>query len=64
MAVKWRDLTWSRKSPKFDMHLLRTTSTGFKMAVLTAKSGIVYLLLKFRVQRFFVRSYRPFHDQN
>ena len=40
IAVKWRDLTWSRKSPKFSLHHLRKISTGFKMAVLTPKSGI------------------------
>ena len=40
MAVKWRDLTWSRRSPNFNLHHLRKIYTGFKMAVLTPKSGI------------------------
>ena len=39
MAVKWRDLTWPRTSRKFNLHHLRTISTGFKMAALTPKSG-------------------------
>ena len=41
MAVKWRDLTWPRKSPEFNLHQLVKISTGFKMAALTPKSGIV-----------------------
>ena len=41
MAVKWRELTWPCKSPKFNLHYLRKISTGFKMAVLTPKSGII-----------------------
>ena len=36
-----RDLAWPRKSPKFNLHHLQNISTGFKMAVLTPKSGIV-----------------------
>ena len=35
----WRDLTWPRKSLKFNLHQLRNISMGFKMAVLTPKSG-------------------------
>ena len=42
MAVKWHDLTWSCKSPKFNLHHLRKIPTGFKIAVLTPKSGIDY----------------------
>ena len=37
---KWRDLTWRRKGPKFNLHHLREISVAFKMAVLTPKSGI------------------------
>ena len=40
MTMKWRDLTWPRKSPKFNLHHLRNIYTGFKIAVLTPKSGI------------------------
>ena len=40
MAVKWSDLTWLRKSSKFNLHHLRKISTGLKMAVLTPKPGI------------------------
>ena len=40
MAVKWRGLTWPRKSPKFNLPRLQKGSTGFKMAVQTPKSGI------------------------
>ena len=40
IAVICRDLTWPRKSPKLNLHHLRNISTGFKMAVLTTKSGI------------------------
>ena len=43
IAVKWRDLTWRPGSPKFSLHHLQKISTGFKMAVLTAKSGIDYI---------------------
>ena len=42
MAVKWHDLTWSCKSPKFNLHHLRKIPTGFKIAVQTPKSGIDY----------------------
>ena len=45
IAVKWRDLTWLRKSPKF-LHHLQKISMGFKMAVLTPKSGIAIELSK------------------
>ena len=41
MAVKWRDLTWCRKSPKFNLHHLRKISVVFKMPVLTPKSSIL-----------------------
>ena len=40
MAMKCRDLTRPRKSPKFNLHHLRKISTGFKMAVLNTKSGM------------------------
>ena len=40
MAVKWRGLTWPCKSLKFNLHHLQKISMGFKMAVLTPKSGI------------------------
>ena len=43
IAVKWRDLTWRPESPKFNLHHLQKISTGFKMAVLTSKSGIDYI---------------------
>ena len=46
MVVKWRDLTWPRKSPKFNLHHLRKISTEFKMAMLTSKSGIVLCALE------------------
>ena len=46
MAVKWRDITWPRKSPKFNLHHLQKISTGFKMAVLTLKSGMSFLMLR------------------
>ena len=39
MAVKWSNLTWPSKSPKFNLHHLRKLSAGFKMAVLTPKLG-------------------------
>ena len=42
IAVIWRDLTWPRQSPKFNLHHLRNTSTGFKMAVLTLKLGFLF----------------------
>ena len=36
----WRDLTWSYKSPKLNLHHLRNIPTGFKMGMLTPKLGI------------------------
>ena len=42
IAVIWRDLTWARKSPKFNLHHLWNISKRFKMAVLTPKSGTHY----------------------
>ena len=45
MVVRWRDLTWPRQSPKFNLHHLRKISTGFKMAVLTPKSGIIIMMI-------------------
>ena len=44
MTVKWRDLAWPRKSPKFNLHHPRKKSAGFKMAVLTPKLGITALI--------------------
>ena len=43
MAMKWCDLTWPGKSPKSNLHHLRKISAGFKMTVLTPKSGIAQL---------------------
>ena len=43
IAVIQRDLTWSRKSPKFSLDHLQNISTRFKMAVLTPKSGNSFL---------------------
>ena len=40
VAVKWCDLTWPRKSPKFSLHHLRKISAKFKMVVLSLKLGI------------------------
>ena len=40
MTVKWHDMTWPGKRPKFNLPHLRPISTGVKMAVLTPKSGI------------------------
>ena len=42
MAVKWSDLKWPSRSPKFNFHHLRKISAGFKMAVLTLKLGICW----------------------
>ena len=39
ITVIWHDLTWLHKSTKFNLHHLRMYM-GFKMAVLTPKSGI------------------------
>ena len=41
IGVILRDLTLPRKSSKFNLHHLRNISTGFKMVVLTPKSGIM-----------------------
>ena len=40
LSGKWRDLSWSRKGPKFNLHHLREISMAFKMALLTLKLGI------------------------
>ena len=40
VSEKWRDLTWSRIGLKLNVHHLRKTSTGFKLAALTPKSDI------------------------
>ena len=40
-SERWRDLTWSRIGLKLNLHYMRKTSTGFKMAVLTPKSGVI-----------------------
>ena len=39
----WRNLTWPRKSLKFNLHHLEieNVSTGFKMTVLSPKLGIM-----------------------
>ena len=40
LSEKWHDLTWFRIDPKFNLYHLQEISAGFKMAVLTLKSGI------------------------
>ena len=40
IAVILRDLAWPHKSQKFNLHHLLNIFTGFKMTVLTPKSGI------------------------
>ena len=52
------DLTWPRKSPKFNLHHLRKISTRFKVTVLTSKSDIVQSRPSFPLflfQLFFVK---------
>ena len=44
-SEKWCDLTWSRIDLKLNLHHLRKTSTGFKMAVLTPKSDIDKIII-------------------
>ena len=40
LSEKWRDLTWPRKIPKFNLHHQQEIPMVFKMAVLTPKSGV------------------------
>ena len=49
MTVKWRDLTWLCKNPKFNLYQLRKISAVFKIAVLTLKSGITKQLTPFSI---------------
>ena len=44
-SEKWRGLTWSRIGLKLNLQHLWKTSTGFKMAVLTPKSGINKIII-------------------
>ena len=46
MALKWRDLTSSCQTPKFNLHYLRKISEGFQVALLTPKSGITLSTLE------------------
>ena len=46
MAVKWSDLTWPRKSSKFNLHHLRKISKGCKMVLLTSKEGVSFVEIK------------------
>ena len=48
MAVKWRDLTWPRKSSEFNLHRLQKIPMGFKMAVRTPNSGIRVSFFSFK----------------
>ena len=61
IAMKWCDLIWSRKSPKFNLHHLRNISAGFKMAVLTPKSGIPLYFITTSDAMFLVSSLIKFH---
>ena len=40
IVVKWCNLIWPRKRPKFSLHPVPKQSMGFTMAVLTPNSGI------------------------
>ena len=48
---KWPDLIWPCNSSEFSLHHLQQTSAGFKMVVLTPKSGVrINLITKFQLK--------------
>ena len=44
LSGKWCDLTWPRKAPKFNLHLLWEISMVFKVEMLTPKSGSLFMV--------------------
>ena len=44
---KWHDLTWPRIGPNFNLHHLWEISMVFKMTMLTPKSGIQQINIKY-----------------